>query len=276
MEILSSKLHENKIKQDDVATISLEILSVIREVLCFYQFNNKSRRDDHSEDYRIARLAKICLNGSEGAHTAQVVCQRFIKAVTSSEYHQLNNYPLFVKALAQLQPKIFLDEFLGCGQLLAEEINLYKLKSIFSNRFRHDENSLDKIPDGVLLDWCAVNPEQRYPLVASLVTFFSTAKEGEQIKWRPVVYAILEQAPNVEDILKHLGDVIRPMAWSGSRAELLRKRSVLLQEFYTHPNERVRNWAKSQYANLQKEVEYARKSEQEREEQSRRQNERFE
>ncbi len=266
VEILANR-NRNKEKQLDIA---IGILNVMRDALCLYQFYKNEDEIDY-DCHCLAELATICLAGSEGADAARTVCQRLIKSIIESNHHA-NDYSNLVRILAQLQPIVFLNSFLGQVPIKSGKIP-YQLTCYFNQL---DFNQLDEIIDKVLLDWCKIAPEQRYPLVASLVTPFSTAKEQEQITWRPVVYAILEHAPNIEVILKQFADVIEPMAWSGSRAELLEKRSALLQAFYEHPNELVRNWAKSQYADLQNRIEDARKSEQEREEQSRRQNERFE
>ncbi|MCI5225213.1 MAG: hypothetical protein D3918_00815 [Candidatus Electrothrix sp. AX2] len=90
------------------------------------------------------------------------------------------------------------------------------------------------------------------------------------------MYAILEQAPNIEDVLKKLKDVIRPMSWSGSLADLLEQRAALLQEFYEHDNENVQSWARNRYTELQEDIKYARECERKREERHRIQDERFE
>ncbi len=266
VEILA-KRNRNKEKQLDIA---IGILNVMRDALCLYQFYKNENEIDYDCNY-LAELATICLAGPEGTDAARTVCQRFIKSIIESN-HYANDYSKFVRTLAQLQPIVFLDSFLGQVPIKSGKIP-YQLTCYFNQL---DFNQSDEIIDKVLLDWCKIAPEQRYPLVASLVTPFSAAKEQEQIKWRPVVYTILEHAPNIEVILKQFADVFQPMAWSGSRAKLMEQRSVLLKEFYEHPNELVKNWAKRQYANLQKRIEDERKSEQEREEKFRRQNERFE
>lgn len=266
VEILANR-NKNKERQID---ISVDILNVMRDVLCLYQFYKNEDEIDYDCHY-LAELSTICLAGPEGTDAARTVCQRFIKSIIESN-HYANDYSKFVRTLAQLQPIVFLDSFLGQVPIKSGKIP-YQLACYFNQLYF---NQLDEIIDKVLLDWCKIAPEQRYPLVASLVTPFSAAKEQEQITWRPVVYAILEHAPNVEVILKQFADVFQPMAWSGSRAELMEQRSVLLKEFYEHPNELVKNWAKRQYADLQKRIEDERKSEQKREEELRRQNERFE
>ena len=96
------------------------------------------------------------------------------------------------------------------------------------------------------------------------------------MEWKPVVYTILEQAPNVEDVLKQLEDVIRPMSWSGSLANLLEQRATLLLEFYEHDNENVQSWARNRYTELQEDIKYARERERKKEERHRIQDERFE
>jgi hypothetical protein len=87
------------------------------------------------------------------------------------------------------------------------------------------------------------------------------------------VYSIFEKAPDLGVILKHLTDTIRPTSVSGSRADMLQKRSVLFQILYQHDNAEIRAWAKGQYSALQETIKREREWE---EDHNRERNESFE
>ena len=270
--IFSMKNSEKRRKDKGWEEKSTCLQEVMRDCLCHYQFYKS--KDRHSDDYRLAKLTEACLNGTEGADAAEIVCQKFVESVTTANYYT-QSYPRFLQSLARMQPDIFLDEFLGKPSI--EEGGIpNRLKYLFSRHFRHYKNPLYEIRDEVILSWCEIAPEQRYPLVTSVITRFSAAKETNQLYWNPIVYAILEQAPDVEDVLKQLKDAIRPMSWSGSLANLLEQRAVLLQEFYDHNNETVQSWARNRYTRLQEDIKDAREHERNRQERHRIQDERFE
>lgn len=136
----------------------------------------------------------------------------------------------------------------------------------------HD-SPLNHIPDDVFLSWCAADPAIRYPKAAAVISSFSSSKVTGKLQWKPIVYSIIEQAPDLDHILEIFADAIRPMSWTGSRSDVLQNRSDLLQEFDKHDNPEIKEWAKSQYSLLQEEIKKARKSE---DQENRNQNERFE
>jgi len=267
-------LAERTKSKEKQSSESAVVFEVMRNALCRYQFDREENEID-DDDHWLAKLANRCLDGPDGADAARTVCQRLVKAIIQLNLYA-NDYSKLVRTLVQLQPRVVLDCFFGLEATESKE-KLCKLKGIFTVYSHNHKNPLDNVPDELLLDWCKINPEQRYPLVTSIITRFSSVKETNQIYWKPIVYTILEQAPNVEDVLKQLEDVIRPMWWSGfSRANFLEQRAALLQDFYEHKNKTVQNWARNQHVTLQKEIRRAKISDQELVEQIRFQDERFE
>ena len=88
-----------------------------------------------------------------------------------------------------------------------------------------------------------------------------------------LVYTIFVKAPVLKDSLEYLADSLRPMSWSGSRADILQSRAVLYQDLYEYDNEEVVAWARNRYTKLQEEI----RNEREREnQQDRGRNESFE
>ncbi|RWX52321.1 hypothetical protein VU01_10207 [Candidatus Electrothrix marina] len=266
IEILKMRFFERKRDYSD------KLMKLARDTLCNYLFEINNGRKVIHNDYDLTCIASVSLSGPDGTDAAREVIKNLAKKMFDQQINE-PDLPTLLNVLAKNHPELFLDFFLGDDQ-----VQKYKKTSLFND---YHGASIDQIPDDVLLLWCAVDPEYRFPLVVAVATCFfsakSSSKETKKLKWNPVVYTILEQAPNVEDVLKQLEDVIRPMSWSGfSQANVLEQRAALLQEFYEHKNEIVQNWAKKQYATLQKEIRRAKISDQELVEQFRFQDERFE
>jgi hypothetical protein len=184
--------------------------------------------------------------------------------------------------LARVQPLIFLDTFLGNTGIE----DFYRVKPI-----KH-QNPITQISDDDLLAWCDGDPGNRYPLIALSIQAFSESTETDELAdiasairspsgateqsvlvWKPLVYSIFEKAPNLRTVLECLADAIRPMSWSGSRADILQERSVLFRSLFQHDNAEIRAWARSQYSRLQEEITRTREWE---ERLNRKQNESFE
>ncbi len=83
---------------------------------------------------------------------------------------------------------------------------------------------------------------------------YKKSAETGKLEWKPIVYAIFEQAPDLDAVLEHLSDAIRPTSCSGSLADTLQSRSDLFQELYEHDNAEIRAWARSQYSDLQEAI----------------------
>ena len=97
--------------------------------------------------------------------------------------------------------------------------------------FRYIESRtfpLDQIPDDEFLSWCEADPAVRYPIVAGVSSHSRNQLETGKLEWKPVVYAIFERAPDLDAILEHLADAIRPRSWSGSLADILLSRAGLV------------------------------------------------
>jgi hypothetical protein len=125
---------------------------------------------------------------------------------------------------------------------------------MFSDAFVKPENPLNQISDDDLISWCDNEPKDRYPLIASAIQAFSESAETSGLAWKRIVYSIFEKAPDLNVVLNHLANSIWPTSWSGSRADVLQKRSVLFQSLYQHANVEISAWARSQYSVLQEAI----------------------
>ena len=264
IEILNMRFYTPK---GESHVYSKSLIAVARDVLLMYPFPGGTTRHDNL-DYELAQIAQICLNGPEGINATTEICRHL--AEISTDYHiYAFDYPRLLNILARNQPFVFLDVLVE-----NDKIEDYQRRRLFRHDFESDApNPLNQISDGDLISWCENNPSHRYPLIVSAMQAFSQSADIDEFAWKPIVYTILEKAPDLNAVLENLAHSIRPSGWSGSLADILEKRSVLFQNLYQHDNAEIRDWAKSQYSALQEVIKRERQWE---EHNVREQNESFE
>ena len=244
IEILQMRFHGRHGKSQEVSD---SLLGVARDVLSIYPFGETvNSQANHDDD--LAEIARICLKGKNGIPAVTQVGQKLANALMDKRVFAFD-YPRLLDSLAQAQPIVFLDVFLG-----DYTVDDNQRSGIFSNNFVRHGNSLNQIPDGDLLSWCEKDSTGRYPIVASAIQAFTKSGETGKLEWKPVVYDIFERAPDLEAVLEHLATAIRPRSWSGSLADILLERVVLFEELYDHDNAEIRGWARVQYSDFQESI----------------------
>lgn len=241
IEILNMRFHGPK---EETTQYSVKLIDIGRDVLSMYTFVGESRTDDKF-DYELSQIVSVCLAGNGGTKAASKVCQHFAEAIVEDLIYSFSYSHLF-NMIACTQPFVFLDVFLG-----NDKIRDYQLRRMFYDTFEERDNPFNKISDDDLISWCERDPENRYPLIASAIRTFSGSAQTNELTWKPIIYLIFERAPDLGVVLDHFADSIRPMSWSGSRADILQKRLVLFQCLYEHDNAEIRAWARAQYLALQ-------------------------
>ena len=242
------------------------LIDTARKTLMMHPFDQR-RHQHENEDYALANIAARSLGGSDGTVVANVFVKRIADAIFTREAYTFGYIQLLNK-LAEMQPKIFLDEFLG-----REDAKQAQLERLFFRSFERYTNPMTKIPDDTIIAWCEENPSSRYVIAITVVDAFNKSGKPGKYEWRPIVNAILRKAPQPEKIVEQLGWMLRPLTWSGSLADILEERAVLLIDLYEHENAVIASWAKKYYKRLKTETASERKSEQERD---RNRNETFE
>ena len=245
---------------------SSNLIAVARETLSMY-LSSSGEHTVNRLDHNLATIARVCLNGEKGRNAAIEACRLLAEAIRDNHIYAFN-HPDLLGALAYAQPQAFLDVFFG-----TDGVEDYHRRRMFSGDYEWTKNPINQISDDDLICWCDVDPETRYPLIASAIQAFSESEEKGGIAWKPFAHTLLEKAPDLSAVLEHLAENIRPTVCSGSLADILQKRSVLFQSLFRHDSAEISAWAKRQYANLQEEI----KNQQDLEEQrNRKRNERFE
>lgn len=216
------------------------ILELAREILTKFSYNLE-RNGNLNSDHALAELANKCMRSVHAEQAASELCKSLATAIGDYRVYAFD-YPELLGKLAELQPTAFLDVFLS-----AEARENHRLHKLFLDDLERGRNPLDKIGDADLIAWCDRDPSNRYPVIASSISSFKRTSREHALEWNPLVYKLFEEAPNLSDILQAIGTDLEPMAWSGSRADIITQRAEILKELFTHKNDRIASWAKARY-----------------------------
>lgn len=238
MEILSMRFHR---KRDETPRYSQNLISVSRVVLSHFTYGERHNLNAHP-DYRLAQIADVSLRGEDGIQPTMELCQRLVEGFQGYRIHSFD-YPRLLAKLAQIQPCIFLDAFVGQDEYMFRGMTFDDLEKV--------DNPVNQIPAEIIIDWCERIPETRYPLIVSSMQMYSKPINLEDLCWHPILPTIFEKAPNIQAVLSQLEKDIYPMSWSGSEADAMAKRSTLFTALYEHPNAAVKEWAMIQHQKLQ-------------------------
>ena len=251
IDILRMRFHRRK---EEEIVYSEGLLALTREILSGHDFA-RGRRRQGSRDHELARLTSVSMRGSRARDAGQVVCERFIEAIDGGHIYDFD-YPELLGALAETQPFLFLDKFVG--NIALQD---HRKMHVFRTGLMRAANPLDQIADKDLIAWCEVEPEARYAGMTRVLEPFTKRHEVGPYEWKPVVYRILERAPELDVVLDNFSRSLRPMSWSGSRAAILQSRAILFEKLLDHENVEVQSWARSQRSLLQEESKEERRME---------------
>jgi hypothetical protein len=263
LKILGMRLHK---RGGEPLENSEHLSGVAKALLSSYNFD-EVQREQFGFDYLLPQLASKFLKGKNCVDAARKLCKNLARA-RNSHLVRPGGYSKLLSILAQNFPQIFLDTFMESP---ASEFNL--VRRFFRREIEEGENPLNKISDNKLLSWCELNSPKRYSSVIRAIDVFRHSETKGHLEWEPIVYSILERAPDLSAILEILADSIQPSSYSGSLAEILARRAVLFQEFCEHENPKIKTWARTQHSLLQESIRKAREGE---EHEARKRNESFE
>lgn len=227
---------------------SSSLLDVGREALQMY-FSHRIRKARSNDDYSLARIARVCLNGQKGTEYARRVCQNISDGMKNCEISSFT-YLELLGVLARNQTEVFLDTFL----LGEHEAGNYLHTRMFSDDNQSRDNPFNRIDDGELVSWCDHDPGVRYPLLASAMGPFRRSDATGKYEWKPAVFAILEKAPDLDAVLENLQATMIPSVWCGSLADIMQEVSDLFLELREHHNPEIRLWAENRASHLQESI----------------------
>ena len=248
IEILGMRFHRNEGEQH---SYSQRLIEVSREVLLQYPYEEQQDRNDHP-DYKLAQIADVSLQAEDSTRSATRLCQLLAEAFQEYRVYSFS-YPRLLGRLAEVQPYIFLESFIGRDE--------YMFRRMRFDDLERADSPVNHIPDSILIDWCEQDPEARYPLIVSSMQIYLKPKDSEELCWHPILPIIFEAQSDVQEVLSRLENEIYPMSWSGSLADTMAKRLTLFTQLFGHPNSVIRDWAITQHQKLERAVQVERERE---------------
>ncbi|MEI6827380.1 MAG: hypothetical protein WCK54_17435 [Desulfuromonadales bacterium] len=263
IDILYMRLHSHK---DTGCAPSEAILSVGQQLLLQLTFNREDKSRDRM-DHELSGIVNVCFKSKAALLSAKNLSNKMAKAISEYLIYP-NDYRQLLASLALKQPIAFLDGF-----FLDSEDPDFQLLTGFGDDFDREPSPLSQIDDGIILDWCEMNPPVRYPIIAASICAYRHNECVNQLEWEPQALSIVDNSPDVIAVLNIIKRKFRPSSWSGSRADIMEKRLILFAQLKTHQNPLVVEWACDEEVIFEEEISSERKWEQER---SRSRDERFE
>ena len=250
------RLHRNAGEVFDVSDI---ISDLGQELLLKFKFTRGSQRAGRlGSDYGLGEIIKSCLEGDSAASPAKELCETLAKSFANYDISSMD-YGYVLEALSVKQPRAFLDGFLG------EDIEFNpRIARAFSEDIGKDKHPLARIEDDIVLEWCELNPDTRYPSVAAAMQPYQADGQDGELEWTPLAQSIISNSSDPVLVLNEFKAALRPTSWSGSRAEIMQKRLPLITSLINHDKPLVAEWAAREEVKFSKEISSERKLELER------------
>lgn len=215
-DILSKRFYSDR---DQKREHPSEIVDAGRSLLSDPVFNGR----DSMHDYRLSRIADVCLQGAGGSGAAQRLCVRIKHGFSDGTFSAYGHEQL-LQSLFRLQPRIALDNFL---ERAPESDGLRSF--IYDFGFGSDlrKKPIDEVPLEEVLRWCDEKPAERYPVISQAISYYAAPKDAG-VGWTPLALEMLKRAPDPLDVLRIFVKRFSPRSWSGSRAAVIESRLSLL------------------------------------------------
>ena len=216
-------------------TFSDNIISLGQELVLNYF--SKEVHKNANLDYRLGKIINVCFRGESAEEYIRILCRRISEANSVNNIYFVH-YMEVMKTIALNQSKVFLDIFLEENTKNCHLINpIYQRNSIKQVNFNF------YMDNDVIINWCEVNPETRYPILSLSIIPYRIREQKDRLEWMPLAKLIINNSPNPIEVLNKFKSSFRPDSWSGSLAEAMQSRLCLILELKCHENSLIREWA---------------------------------
>jgi pimeloyl-ACP methyl ester carboxylesterase len=199
-----------------------------------FDYSKENTKND-GLDYDLTQIAKVCFSENIPKECAYSIFGNIRDAIVSHIIGR-TDFPEFLSTMIQLEPILALDVFIG-GEIKAD----YRLKDALRGRFDKKFSPFSRIEATSILSWCNIQPEQRFPVFASLITPHQTTENST--KWTPLAIELINNAPDPIKVLNEFSSNLHPMSWSGSRAKILEKHLPLFKHLKVNSDIKIASWA---------------------------------
>jgi hypothetical protein len=243
VEILAMRFYRSPDKAG--AAHSTDLIECGRRLLTIHSYS-PAKYDTTRSEYDLSRIAKISMVGEEGEDVARHVCEQILSKAGQAVLRE--GYTDLLKTIAKLQSNVFLDVFVG-----GDPVSIARLGSKW---WRLDDldpgrNPLNQIPDEAIISWGGKDPKLRYLRIVLAVCPFVADPVTGRLELRRLILRLIERAPDCSALLEGISEGLIPMSWTGSRADLLERRAVALQDLFEHARAEVSSWARHKHVELQ-------------------------
>ena len=212
----------------------------------------KFNHDDANLTYHLSEIIDFALDSAISEIEASELLSRFVNFERSRANGYAHRQGQLLAPFFQHFPKETLDSV-----FLKDDDGGYwtslRLVSEWSSEMQQ-ETAIGKVPVNILIEWCEVSPSDRYLFAAQTCTLFKKTKldDKENLVLSDNAKHIFASAPDKKNIVEIFVSRFQPNGWSGSLADILRKRLPLLDELNLPGNseiEQVINDAKVYFNN---------------------------
>ncbi|MGJ4993732.1 hypothetical protein ACQR0Z_04890 [Bradyrhizobium sp. HKCCYLS3077] len=202
----------------------------------------------------VAHLTEnLALDDSmEGEDVARQLLRMF-KDASIDHTRGAHDYRDLLRALFTVQPVAALNEmFAGDAESVKAGVRLAETLT------RRRASPLDGVPPEVLIAWCRLDPDTRYPIAAGVGSLFKKDNHATPLQWSPLAPLLLQNAPDPAAMLSFFVKRLYPNSWSGSWATEMESRFRLLAQLDVGDNTELRATRKDVLDRLRSQIEEAR------------------
>lgn len=231
------------------------LLEAGQEILKKLIINERTKNINHYIKYLIEK----CLSVPEYGWVAYEVGLRFKDAISTFQINALNNTEI-LEALLAVQPRITLTSLFGDSGEVQQRIS-----SFISNVSSLSGNPTRVVSSEDLVFWCDQEPKDRYIIAASTVSFAQNIEGTGMTTWSDQAIALINAAPNPEEVLKCFVARFSPQSWSRSRALIMERNASLLANLKAYLDVDLNSTILEEESQLRHEIEKEKSWEAERE-----------
>ncbi len=227
-------IHKNNEYKDSLAAMCLNLLGSL-------EWGNALDSHDMS-GYRIESILDFSLRRLGSSAAAMKVLSSIIEFVRGEECDY--SYRDIIKDSILPYFKHIPLQTLDAIYVPGEDAFYCQVSQLIGNSHSsRDETAVSVIALNVLIDWCNISPPDRYLFAARTCKLFDTFSQGTEqdssidhvddpdLVISEVALAVLANAPDKKAVIECFVTRFRPSIWSGSLAEILKKRAPLLDSF---------------------------------------------
>ena len=185
--------------------------------------------DNHNFDIHLEKVIEFAVSGNDPFGVTKQTITRLLELEHAGKRIYSRNLGNLLRPFFKENPLDALDA------IYSKDKETLMLRLFTIQLDRHGETALSAVPPKALIDWCKESPEGRCQFAAKGCKLFERENHDDLnheniLSISSAAKAILEIAPNKEEVLNILVSRFSPSVWSGSRAAIMRQRATLLDQ----------------------------------------------